>query len=121
MVVETASSANGFKKLPPAAASDVEITANQETSNDPLTSLSDGKLEAEFGPVFANGIRNGAYKMDLGAVRSVSAITSWSFNRKGIRGAQKLVLYGSGAAADPGSDMPRASPTDAIVPGLLDR
>jgi len=114
VVVETTPSANDFKKLPPAAASDVRITANQETSNDPLTSLSDGKLEAKFGPVFANGIRNGAYKTDLGAVRSVSAITSWSFNRKGIRGAQKFVLYGSGAATDPGWDLTRFTPLGMI-------
>ncbi len=105
VVTETAANAGGFKKLPPLSASGRRVTANQKTSNDPLTSLTDGKLVAEFGPVFANGIRNGAYKMDLGSVQSVSAITSWSYNRMEIRGAQKLVLYGSRAATDPGWDL----------------
>jgi alpha-L-fucosidase len=107
LIIETASDADGFKTHQPAAASGVKVTANQRTSNDPLTALTDGRLAEEFGPVFANGIRNGAYKIDLGAVRAVLAITSWSFNRKGVRGVQKLVLYGSSAASDPGWDLSR--------------
>ena len=114
VVIETASRADGFKTLRPPAASDVKVTANQRTSNDPLSSLTDGKLAAEFGPVFPNGIRDGAYKTDLGAVRAVSAITSWSFNRKGIRGVQKLVLYGSNASSDPGWDLSQFTPLGTI-------
>jgi hypothetical protein len=114
VVIETASRTDGFKTLRPPATSNVKVTANQRTSNDPLSSLTDGKLAAEFGPVFPNGIRDGAYKTDLGAVRAVSAITSWSFNRKGIRGAQKLVLYGSNASSDPGWDLSQFTPLGTI-------
>ena len=90
------------------------VTANQKTNNDPLKSLNDGKLAAGIGPVFGNGVRNGAYKMDLGAAKSVSAITSWSHNYKGMRGAQKLVLYGSDAATDPGWDLSKFTPLGTI-------
>ena len=90
------------------------MTANQMTSNDPLGSLTDGQLVRGFGPVFPNGVRNGAYRMDLGAVKAVSAITSWSHNWKGIRGAQKLVLYASDAATDPGWDLKKYLPLGTI-------
>jgi len=113
-VIETASRADGFKTLHPPAASNRKITASRNTLNDPLKSLTDGKVVADFGPVFGNGIRNGAYKMDLGAVQSVSAITSWSHNMKGFRGSQKLVLYGSSAATDPGWDLARFRPLGTI-------
>ncbi|TWT80739.1 Alpha-L-fucosidase [Planctomycetes bacterium CA13] len=114
LVVETASSDDGFQKLLPGASSNVKVSANQKTSNDPLASLTDGKLAAGFGPVFSNGIRNGAYKMDLGSLQPVAAITSWSFNQKGFRGAQKLVLYGSSAGTDPGWDLTRFTPLGTI-------
>ena len=105
VVIETASRADGFKKLRLTPASRGKVTTNQETGNDSLKSLTDGKAVEGFGPIFPNGVRNGAYKMDLGAVRSVSAITSWSFNQRGFRGPQKLVLYGSSSATDPGWDL----------------
>ena len=114
VVIESASRVDDFKTLRPPAASGVKVTANQGTSNDPLSSLTDGRLAAEFGPVFPNGIRDGAYKADLGAVRAVSAITSWSFNMKGIRGAQNLVLYGSNASSDPGWDLGKFTPLGTI-------
>ena len=113
VVVETATSADGFKQLVPREGVGV-VKANQKTSNDPVVSLIDGKLAKGFGPIFSNGIRNGAYKMDLGSVRPVSAITSWSHNWKAFRGAQKLVLYGSGAASDPGWDLSRFVPLGTI-------
>ncbi|VGO15666.1 hypothetical protein PDESU_04251 [Pontiella desulfatans] len=114
VVVETASSAQGFKQLPPPPASGLKVAANQKTGNEPLESLTDGTVTAGFGPVFGNGTRNGAYKMDLGAVKSVSAISSWSHNMKGFRGAQKLALYGSAATADPGWDLSRYAPLGSI-------
>lgn len=114
VMIETASRADGFRKLLPARASGRKVTASLATRNDPLKSLSDGKVAAGVGPVFGNGIRNGAYKMDLGSVQSVSAITSWSHNWKGIRGAQKLVLYGSDAATDPGWDLTAFTPLGHI-------
>ena len=100
--VESASSADGFKQLLLGAATSGQVTANQKTNNDPLKSLSDGVLAETIGPVFANGVGDGAYKLDLGAVKPVKAITSWSCNFKGVRGAQKLTLYGSDAESDPG-------------------
>ena len=114
VVVETASSTGGFKKLPLAAAASGKVTANQTTSNDPLNSLNDGKLVESVGPVFRNGIHNGAYKMDLGSVKSVAAITSWSCNWKGFRGVQKLAIYGSDAVTDPGWDMSKLTPLGTI-------
>ncbi len=42
--------------------------------------------------------------MDLGAVKQVTAITSWSFNQNGNRGRQVVTIYGSNSAADPGWD-----------------
>ncbi|MDF7809286.1 alpha-L-fucosidase [Pontiellaceae bacterium B12219] len=102
--VETASSANGFSKLPVPAASGRTVTANQKTNNDPVVSLTDGQLAEGMGPVFPNGVYNGAYRMDLGSVQPVSAITSWSF-MKGARGLQKITLYGGRSTADPGWDL----------------
>lgn len=114
VVIETASSADGFQELPPTRASVAKVTANQATRNDPLKSLTDGNVATGIGPVFGNGVRGGAYKMDLGSVQSVSAITSWSHNWKGIRGAQKLVLYGSDVATDPGWDLSDFTPLGTI-------
>jgi alpha-L-fucosidase len=114
VILETASSVNGFKTLAPAAATSGKVTANQKTSNNPLTSLTDGKLAKGIGPVFANGIQNGAYKMDLGSVQPVAAITSWSVNYKGQRGPQNLALYGSDAATDPGWDLSTFTPLGSL-------
>jgi hypothetical protein len=81
------------------------VTANQSTANQPLKVLIDGRLTLDYGPVFRNGIRNGVYKMDLGETRRVTAVSSWSFNQNGRRGVQKVTLYGSSSAADPGWDL----------------
>ena len=58
------------------------MTANQGTANQPVKMLVDGRLTPDYGPVFRNGIRNGAYKMDLGETKRVAAVNSWSFNQK---------------------------------------
>lgn len=112
VLVETASIPAGFKelKVPPAAhygqsGFGREMTANHDTSNDPLSTLTDGRLAEEFGPIFDNSIKDGAYKMDLGSVRAVSSITSWSHNQVGRRGAQKLKIYASDAVSDPEWDL----------------
>ncbi len=112
--VETAASADGFRQLPPPSASGAGVTANPKTSNEPLISLADGKLARTIGPVFGNGIRNGAYKMDLGTEKNVSAITSWSFAFKGRRGVQRLALYGSNSPTDPGWDLRNFTPLGSI-------
>ncbi|MDP5079468.1 MAG: sulfatase [Opitutales bacterium] len=112
VLVETASSSSGFKELAVPLTShygqpsfDRKVTSNHTTSNDPLRVLTDGRLAEEFGPIFANNVSDGAYKMDLGAVRAVSTITSWSHNQVGRRGAQKLTIYGSDGTTDPGWDL----------------
>ncbi len=109
-IIETASAQSGFVKLPvpPVSnrrASKRKMTANQRTSNDPISTLTDGKLDTGFGPVFSNGIQNGAYKMDLGSVQSVSTVTSWSYNVGGVRGAQQVMVHGSNSVTDPGWDL----------------
>lgn len=103
--VETAAIPAGLTKLPLLSASHRTITANQKTNNDALSTLTDGKLGEGFGPVFGNGIHNGAYKMDLGSVQPVKAITSWSFGMGGTRGSQNLTIYGSDSVKDPGWDL----------------
>ncbi|WP_231617878.1 alpha-L-fucosidase [Novipirellula aureliae] len=117
VVIETASSATGFAKLPLAEASTWTVTANPQTKNDPLRSLCDGKLSTGIGPVFANGVQNGSYRLDLGTTQSVSAITSWSVDYKGKRGAQKIALYASDAATDPGWDLSDYTPLGTIDTG----
>lgn len=114
VVIEISSQMHGFKQLPLLKATRWKVTANQKTGNDPLKSLTDGKLAASFGPIFPNGVHNGAYKMDLGTGRPISAITSWSYNQKGFRGPQKLVVYGSDAAKDPGWDLAQFTPLGTI-------
>lgn len=101
-VITESAAADSFSKLELPTASGRTITANVGTGNSPLSSLTDGKLAKNYGPVFANGIHSGAYKMDLGSAKSVVAITSWSHNQGNSRGSQRVTLYGSNAASDPG-------------------
>jgi membrane-associated protease RseP (regulator of RpoE activity) len=115
--VESASAAAGFTRLPLPTAPAGTVTANQKVSNSPLALLADGKLVNNYGPIFGNGIQNGAYKMDLGSAQPVAAITSWSYNMSKVRGAQKLTLYGSDSATDPGWDLSRFTPLGTIDTG----
>jgi hypothetical protein len=59
--------------------------------------------------VFPNGVRDGAYKLDLGASKPVTAITSWSYSQNNNRGRQIVTLYGSNAATDPGYRLEEAA------------
>ncbi len=117
IATESAAAAGEFTKLAlPKQATGV-VTANQQTQNDPVSVLTDGNLARAYGPVFSNGIRNGAYKMDLGSVKPVAAITSWSFNQNGNRGRQVVTLYGSSSATDPGwgtADKSRFTPLGTL-------
>jgi hypothetical protein len=98
------------------------LVANQAVNNDPLGILSDGKLAEGYGPVFSNGVGNGMYQLDLGKVKAVSSISSWSFNQGGNRGRQLVTVYGSAAATDPGwnvRDRSRFVPLGSIDTGSL--
>jgi hypothetical protein len=88
--------------LVPPPASTARATANRSTANDPLAVLTDGQLARGYGPVFPNGVTDGAYKLDLGAAQAVTAVRSWSFDQNGNRGRQLVTVYGSAAAVDPG-------------------
>ena len=73
----------------------------------------DGILANSYGPIFANGVKNGAYKMDLGCVKTVTAISSWSCHH-GKRGAQRVTLYGSASDQDPGWNPDALTPIGSI-------
>ncbi len=102
IVVESAATASGFARLVPASAPAGSVSAKPATQNEPLASLVDGRLARNYGPVFGNGTRDGAYKLDLASSRPIQAITSWSFNQNGNRGRQAVTIYGSHSATDPG-------------------
>ena len=99
-------SAPEFKTIPLASAAAVlpgKITAGEPgTANEPISVLADGKLARNYGPVFGNGVVDGAYKLDLGAVKSIGQVNTFSYNQNSNRGRQRFVLYGSSAANDPG-------------------
>jgi hypothetical protein len=61
-------------------------------------------LPVEYG-VFANGVVAGRYKLDLGEVKSIARVNTFSFNQGGNRGQQRFVLYGSSATSDPGGNV----------------
>jgi hypothetical protein len=93
------------------------MSARPAIANDPLDVLSDGNLARSYGPVFGNGVRQGAYRLDLGAVKPVAAITSWSFNQNGNRGRQLVTIFGSDSPTDPGwntKDRSRFVPLETI-------
>lgn len=116
VAVEFSDSLDGFAGLTPSVSENLEVSTNRGTSNEPIGTLTDGKLARNFGAVFGNGIYNGAYKAELGESKPVVAITSWSF-QKGARGTQKVTLYGSNSAADPGwniADRSRFQPLGSI-------
>ncbi|WPJ97287.1 site-2 protease family protein [Coraliomargarita algicola] len=121
VVVETSNEAGGFSKLPLAAKASGTITTKPKTSNEPVAVLTDGRLADDFGCVFGNTIRNGVYRMDLGAVKDLSAVTAWSFNQSGSRGAQMLTIYGSNDSKDPGWDLGKFTALGSIDTTALTR
>lgn len=85
----------------PATVPFVKIESNPQTNNEPLTILEDGKLATNYGPVFANTVAAGFYKVDLGQTLSLYEFNAWSYS-EGARGSQHFVLYGSSLDVDPG-------------------
>lgn len=87
--------------LPASAVIPVKVSAGgAPTNNDPLASLTDGKIGGGYGPVFANGVENGRYKLDLSETKGIGRINT--FTSGSHRARQHFVLYGSNAASDPG-------------------
>ncbi len=112
-LVETADDVSGLK-LPPPSAPSGKFTAKLKTTNDPVSALGDGKLAKGYGPVFGNGTTHGAYKLDLGASKGVGAVTSWTYNQNQCRAQQRVTIYGSNAANDPGWNTADASRFTAL-------
>lgn len=111
---ETAGEATAFRKLVPSPSNGSAFTTSEAVGNHPLPVLADGLLASEYGPVFPNGVRLGSYKLDLGAVKPVTAINSWSFNQNGNRGRQRVTIYGSDAPADPGWNLAKFTPLGSL-------
>lgn len=101
---ETATSEQGFKQVTLPSSPSPAVVAMPKPGNQPLSTLTDGKLEENYGAVFSNGTSTGTYKMDLGEVKSIEAINSWTF-QQGARGAQSITLYGSKSKANPGWEL----------------
>ena len=103
VVTETAGNSE-FKTVPLTPAAGVvpaKVSAGDiKPNNDPVESLVDGKLSGGMGPLFANGVVTGMYKLDLAKVTAIAQVNTYS--RGGERGRQNFVLYGSSAASDPG-------------------
>ena len=102
--IELANVSEDFQNLVPKGMPGVKVTTNHKTANEPVSILTDGKLSTDFGPIFKNGVRNGAYKMDLGSAKPIKQITTWSHNAAGRRGIQRIEIYGSASSNDPGWD-----------------
>lgn len=114
---EFARDATSFSRLRPPAATRGDWSCKHRTANDPLPTLGDGELAAGYGPVFANGIRDGAYMLDLGRPVPIRAVRAWSFNQNGVRLPQKFTIYGSGSTSFPGwnsTDRARFTPLGTI-------
>ncbi|MCU0795792.1 MAG: PDZ domain-containing protein [Akkermansiaceae bacterium] len=99
---ETSSEPDGFRKLIPQSGSMVRVLSNTEVSNHPIESLIDGEINHGYGAVFANGVSDGAFLIDLGRARPIQSLSAWSFNQNGNRGRQIISFYGSNSATEPG-------------------
>ena len=95
-----------FKAIPLAPSTAVlqatVVAGAPGTMNEPVAVLTDGKLAKNYGPVFGNGVTEGAYKLDLGAAKSIAQVNTFSYNQNRNRGRQRFVLYASNATRDPG-------------------
>ena len=103
VVVEAADTANfqTVTVLPSSAVLPVKVmVGGASTNNDPIESLTDGKVANSYGPVFANGVETGMFKLDLASVQNIAQINT--FSALSTRARQNFVLYGSKAEVDPG-------------------
>jgi len=119
VATETAKSADGFSRIRPGAKPSpvTRITTHPATRNEAPDTLRDGRLANNYGPVFANGIRGGIYKADLGKSREVMSVSTWSYNLRNKRGPQRFALFGCNSESDPGwniADRTRFTPLGEI-------
>jgi hypothetical protein len=117
LVTEAAEEVRAFKNIPVDSVKGATLTTQPATANDPLSTLIDGKLATGYGPVFPNRTPAGSYKMDLGSLRKISAISTWSYHQGGTRGVQSYTLFGSASETDPGwntADFSRFVPIGTI-------
>ena len=106
-----------FRSLVVPAPSKTEVTSEPDTSNHPPKILTDGGIAPHYGAVFPNGVQAGRFKMDLGAVKPVTAVSSWAYRQNKDRVRQMLTIYGSASPTDPGwevSDASRFTPLGSI-------
>ena len=96
----------------PGAALAATISVKPATNNEAISTLTDGALAKNYGPIFGNGTARGIYKMDLGAVKKIAAINIWSYNQDDRRSAQRLIVYAS--IEDPGFDLSKCLPIAAV-------
>ena len=91
-----------------------KVKTNPATVNEPPSTLGDGKIAANYGPVYNNGVSGGMYRIDLGKVRKVESVATVSYNQGGGRGQQRFMLFGSRADSDPGWGATRSSTFEPI-------
>jgi len=120
VVIEFAPSPKAFKNLTLPPPADIKLTSNVKVSSNSVGALNDGELKNDYGAVFGNGTGNGIYKMDLGSIRPITSISSWSYNKSSRRGAQKLTVYASSSLTDPGWDLRKFVPLGTIDTGVED-
>jgi len=108
-----------FKVVPLATAEAVlpakRVSVPPDSTDAPFDLITDGKLERNRGHAFRDSFTNGAYKIDLGSVRSIAQVNTFSRGNDGIRARQNFVLYGSAAASDPGWNVEDASLFTPII------
>jgi len=114
ITLEGADSAEGLKTLQPKGSTDVAVTSKPKPGNAPLKTLHDGKLAADYGPVFANNTPKGFYLLDLGKTQDVQSLRTWTFNQGNNRAALRINLLGSNAAKNPGMKAAAYQPIGTI-------
>ena len=93
----------------------IRVESRPGTRNEPLATLLDGKAEANYGPVFANGVRDGRYRLALPATSGrLNGLVLTTHNQGGNRGGIVVNLFVSTEAGDPGWDSARYTPVGGI-------
>jgi len=115
-LVESAERGDAFLTLKVPDPAKLQVSSDPRTHNEPLATLTDGKLAQNYDPLFANGVCGGIYKLYLGDSKHVTAVNTWSSSYGG-RAAQRLTLYGSNHPIGPGwtlADGSRFTPIGSI-------